>query len=600
MAAAINIVGQLYPNLFAVDIADLHTYVNNQKLLKTNCYSSYFDLISGKRNKPVVFQNFGLKLAKSVTETNGLRDVFQKIFNIKSSLDDFFNNLMGQLDSAEWETGTVRAEFRIRLSDFGSIVPLLDELFTIENIKQWTLVFNTVSISRLSKFYVYTLKQMLMDNFLEILRNIERGNISNHEIMERITSISLLESLLTVTLFSGLTYSFASELVWNKSNTERQSLELMKNIKSHNRLVFGPQYFNDNSFKVSVSDEILKFIFKKINRSAVFNFPPVELIIKFNASGTDQEKADILWKIYFSELNKNAFLDNGVPRWKLAAINRQVITDFNANRLQLRGALRAVFNFDKLNKFSAWKNRYYLKLAAEWMKGRGGPTFEIMDALLLKSMKNLGIEHVHYVGNENYNGNSSRHLIVDQSNPANNENSLSDTYTLSRRDTSLLARSKNSLPIQWLDYDIMLLIDGVNRHQSYGTNMFSIIFSDSSLKFIVRREAAKMKTKWKQMVDNGIVRCSENKWYMPGVNTISVRNSSAPIQINQVLTAMTLEAQVQLNRQDDSTPSSSSSSLSSSSSSSSTETLDTADSSIDYAAANNEYDNFPTGKANKL
>ena len=600
MAAAINIVGQLYPNLFAVDIADLHTYVNNQKLLKTNCYSSYFDLISGKRNKPVVFQNFGLKLAKSVTETNGLRDVFQKIFNIKSSLDDFFNNLMGQLDSAEWETGTVRAEFRIRLSDFGSIVPLLDELFTIENIKQWTLVFNTVSISRLSKFYVYTLKQMLMDNFLEILRNIERGNISNHEIMERITSISLLESLLTVTLFSGLTYSFASELVWNKSNTERQSLELMKNIKSHNRLVFGPQYFNDNSFKVSVSDEILKFIFKKINRSAVFNFPPVELIIKFNASGTDQEKADILWKIYFSELNKNAFLDNGVPRWKLAAINRQVITDFNANRLQLRGALRAVFNFDKLNKFSAWKNRYYLKLAAEWMKGRGGPTFEIMDALLLKSMKNLGIEHVHYVGNENYNGNSSRHLIVDQSNPANNENSMSDTYTLSRRDTSLLARSKNSLPIQWLDYDIMLLIDGVNRHQSYGTNMFSIIFSDSSLKFIVRREAAKMKTKWKQMVDNGIVRCSENKWYMPGMNTISVRNSSAPIQINQVLTALTPEAQVQLNRQDDSAPSSSSSSLSSSSSSSSTETLDTADSSIDYAAANNEYDNFPTGKANKL
>ena len=597
MAAAINIVGQLYPNLFAVDISDLHTYANNQKILKTNCYSSYFDLISGKRNTPVIFQNFGLKLAKSVTETNGLRDVFQKIFNIKSSLDDFFNNLMAQLDSAEWETGTVRAEFRIRLSDFGSIVPLLDELFTIENIKQWTLVFNTARISQLSKFYVCTIKQMLMDNFLEILRNIERGNISNHEIMERITSISLLESLLTVTLFSGLTYSFASELVWNKSNTERQSLELMKYIKSHNRLVFGPQYLNENSFKVSVSDEILRLIFKKINRSAVFNFPPVELIIKFNISGTDQEKADILWKIYFSELNKNAFLDNGIPRWKLAAINRQVINDFNENRLQLRGALRAVFNFDKLTKFSAWKNRYYLKLADEWMKGRGGPTFKILDTILLNSMKNLGIEHVHYVGNENYNGNSSRHLIVDQSNAVNNENLLSDTYTLSRRDTSLLARSKNSLPIQWLDYDIMLLVDGVNRHQSYGTNMFNIIFSDSSLKFIVRREAPKMKTKWKQMVDNGIVRLFENKWYMPGVNTIFVRNATSLIQINQAITTITPEAQVQLNPQDDSVPSSSSSSPSSSSS---YESLETADSSIDYAAANNEYVNFPTGKAKKL
>jgi len=76
-----------------------------------------------------------------------------------------------------------------------------------------------MGILRLSKFYVNTMKRMLMDNFLEILRKIERGNISNQEIMERITSISLLETLLIVTLFSGLTYSFASELVWNMSNT---------------------------------------------------------------------------------------------------------------------------------------------------------------------------------------------------------------------------------------------------------------------------------------------------------------------------------------------------------------------------------------------
>ena len=106
-----------------------------------------------------------------------------------------------------------------------------------------------------------------------------------------------------------------------------------------------------------------------------------------------------------------------------------------------------------------------------------------------------------------------------------------------------------------------------------------------------------MKTKWKQMVDNGIVRLFENKWYMPGVNTIFVRNATSLIQINQAITTITPEAQVQLNPQDDSVPSSSSSSPSSSSS---YESLETADSSIDYAAANNEYVNFPTGKAKKL
>ena len=53
------------------------------------------------------------------------------------------------------------------------------------------------------------------------------------------------------------------------------------------------------------------------------------------------------------------------------------------------------------------------------------------------------------------------------------------------------------------------------------------------------------------------------------------------------------QAQVQLNRQDDSVPSSSSSP-------SSSESLDAADSSIDNDAANNEYDNFRAGKAKKL
>jgi len=58
------------------------------------------------------------------TETNGLQDVFQKSFNIKSSLDDYVTNLFGQVDSGEWETGTVYSEFfhKSMSSEIGSVI----------------------------------------------------------------------------------------------------------------------------------------------------------------------------------------------------------------------------------------------------------------------------------------------------------------------------------------------------------------------------------------------------------------------------------------------------------------------------------------------
>lgn len=58
-------------------------------------------------------------------------------------------------------------------------------------------------------------------------------------------------------------------------------------------------------------------------------------------------------------------------------------------------------------------NRYYLKLAEDWKKEKCGPKDDVLDVLLVNSMKSLGIEHIHYAGNENYNGNPSRHVEVD-------------------------------------------------------------------------------------------------------------------------------------------------------------------------------------------
>ena len=566
-------------------------------------------MISGKRNTPAIFQNFGLKLAKLVTDISGLRNVFQKLSGIKSNADDFFMNLMSQIERAEWETGTVRAEFRLRLCDFTSIVQLLTEIFCIENIKQWTSVFSTSNISRLAKFYINSLKQLFMENLLQILTNFERRTINNIEIMKRVTSISLLESLITTTLFSGLTYSFVSELVWNRSNNERQSLELMKFIRSHNRLVFQAEFFQNNLFRIAAPEEILGLIFQKINRNSVFNFAPVQMIINFNDSRAYEEKADLLWKIYFSELNNNAFLDNAIARWKILSLNRQVITDLGERLLPLRGATGAVFNFDNFKKFKAWKNRYYLQLADKWVKENGGPSVDILIDLLVLSMKRMEIEHIHYAGYENFNGNSARHVKVDCSAENTGVRLLSQSYVFSERDTRLLARSLSGFPTQWLDFDIVVLVDGVNRHQSYGTKMFDFIYSDESLKFKVRRDAKKLGKKWKDMVKAKVVRQDGNNWYLPALS-INIRGNSRnpnntfnrisppqpppqPAPTTNPLTPAP-EIQRQFNVQASRVPSSSSSSLSSSSSSSSS--ISNRNMSEDYAAMNNEYDNFPSGK----
>lgn len=66
--------------------------------------------------------------------------------------------------------------------------------------------------------------------------------------------------------------------------------------------------------------------------------------------------------------------------------------------------MRAVFNLEKFTRQKAWQNRYYLKLAEDWSKQKGGPKPEMLDNLLINSIRNLKIEHIHYAGNSEYNG----------------------------------------------------------------------------------------------------------------------------------------------------------------------------------------------------
>jgi len=327
LSESLGIRGQLYPNLFAMSLSDLHSYIGSGKFSKVNCYSTFFDLISGKGNTPAVFKNYGRKLGEKFISATSSKTLYDAVKDIHIDETFFVRDILNRLKDSEFVSGGVRAEFRFNLSDFYSMAFALESFFSEDKFKELTFVFESQTIVSLSSLYVEMIHKQISANFLKLLVDIERISITNHVAMERIATISVLESLLTTTLFTGFTYSFAGSLVWNRSTVEFQSMELMKYIRVLDRPVFELEFFGNNIFKLSATNEILNTIFSKLFKTRSFNFPPVNLVIQFNeVNVSDQQKARLLWEIYFKELNPNAFLASSRdPRWKLVSLNREKI-----------------------------------------------------------------------------------------------------------------------------------------------------------------------------------------------------------------------------------------------------------------------------------
>ena len=526
MSDTLAIVTQLYSNLFAVDLSDAHTYTRNGKLVKVNCYSTYFDMISGKGNKPAVFKNYGKTVAKALIDPKLLRGNYSILSNIHKDSTELFDNLIGQVEGSVWGTGGVRAEFRICLADLASMMPFLEGVFSVENIKRWTMVFGSPSIARLAKFYIHLIKRPFLSNILSIMQQLNSSRVNNHNILENIASVSLLESLLTSTLFSGLTYGFASEIVWNRSNLEQQSLELMKFIRTHNRPVFHPSFFSNGEFKVNCNAEILNLIFGKITRNPAFQFPPVTEIIQFGLVESSIEKGMELLKVYYAELNPNAFFNSGVPRWKVEALNREVIRDFNQLRLPLMAGVGALFNFDNFSSYASWKNRYYMILADEWIK-KSNMTVDQFRKTMVEAMKTLGVEHIHYVGDQNYNKNAARHLLIDWPlAPSINDNPLPiRPLTLTERELMIQIRNPNLKVPRWVPQDKAALLRGVNRYRdtaetvgNYKIKIFRLIANDVEINFLYPRTPDRYKHKWDELVKSRAVYLHRNVWYLEDFN----------------------------------------------------------------------------------
>lgn len=518
LSESLSINGQRYPNLFSYTISDLHSYSKCGKFLKTNCYSTFFDLISGKGNTAAVFKNYSKSLADYLINAKSGKELYANLKKIHKELVLYKYDLVKRIEAAELVSGGVRAEFRVRLCDLVSVAQGLDEFFSAERIRYLSLNFESSLIVNYAKFNVELLFKQILANLVLILRDLESNHINNFELMERITTISVFESLLTTTLFTGMTYSFAGNLVWNKSTVGVVSLELMKSIKLLDRPVFPRQFFSENTFKVSASEDILNRIFEKILRTTDFRFPPVKLLIGFEDENlTDKQKAEILWKVYFEELNPNSFLQGPRQKWKLDSLDQMKITTIRGG-LRFRGAVRGIFNFENFEQYGAWKNKYYLKLAKSWLqRQKNNISISILESLLVQAIRDLGIEYVHCPGEETYDCYPSMRQSLDLSDRTDSETlqfimtrdieqvRVPETRAESdrrEREEMLSVRNLTSKVKKWEWNEYESLFRGI---VIYGEGKWTKFISDRNLYFVNPRNERSLGVKWRSLKSSGVV-----------------------------------------------------------------------------------------------
>lgn len=514
---AIGIQGQLYPMLFCGSLSNSHSYTRSGKFFKTNCYSTFFDIISGKGNTVAIFRNYAKQLSNSIIEPESIKETYNSMKEISNRFKIFKQELLNRILASEMVSGGIRAEFRVRLCDLVSVALAIDKFFSLETLNRTSLVFESSTIINLTKFYIELLSRQITTAITELLDIVQFRNRERTEIMGRIITITIFESLLATSLFTGRTYSFAGNLVWNKSTAQLQSLELMKSVRIFDRPVFRREFFSNNKFRISAPEDILNLIFGKLLKTSNFNFPPVSLIIQFKDEAcTDIQKAEILWKIYFDELNPNSFLNNAFPKWKLERLDPVKITTLRGN-LKFRGAVKGVFNMNNFREFGSWKNKYYMKLTDSWLtSSKNSISFEILESLLVQAIRNLRIEYVNCPGDETFDPNPTMRIKLDLNDLTDSELVVSMTQdpefvsieeTIQQRrfrehQEMLEVRNLTNITRQWEYREYVTLFRGIVK---YGERGWAKIKSDPTLAFANVRNERSLGTKWRSLKKDGIV-----------------------------------------------------------------------------------------------
>lgn len=390
----------IYPQLFAFDIGNCHGRIVNSDIIKINIYNTLTDKLQKEKNgTPIHFSNISKSISDYANFVNLTRNIIKNIDTIetnfvkkKAELADLLNDIIGK------RIGT-RAEFRIRLSRINLCLELLRKNFSGESLMNKSMILSSESVS----YWCLSNLKQLSDPITDSIKNCKIHLIGdNFELFQKaIITLSVFESLLCSTFFSGRTYSYASELVWKKSSAETKSLELMKSLKIYNRLVVPTEFWNfDESLLLSCPSyqNLIKKISSFSSESFHSNFNLIRILA--NSKSTELEKAESIWRAYFNELRDEDFIMNNNARWKKNSLINN--TEFTLTGIKIISAIENIFKIERLlEEKTAWKKTFLIAFQ-EWVNPLSGSSpverIKRCHQFLKEAAEKLDIEFVHYFG----------------------------------------------------------------------------------------------------------------------------------------------------------------------------------------------------------
>jgi len=308
-----------------------------------------------------------------------LLQITQKLLNNFSAMSP--ENLIPQLkkltDSLRYECdrvervfeelsskmGHCRAEFRLNFNDLASIGNLLVAIFEPKMIMDLVMPVTSSSLSKLGSFYTKILSEPIFCGLLSIRDQIINSKLV--DIPRILMSISLFESLLTYTVFSGKSNCYIREIIWAKKTTLNPfSLELMTSILKYNRIVFDRSFINLNNLTITCRNEaVFEAMMRRLGNCDKNSLTALNLCFMIRNPMIDPtQKALALWQSYFNIFPTNDFREDSNERWKKESLADNA--EFKSRSITSDEAVDKVFDLSMAD-VEAWK-KPHLKAYQMW------------------------------------------------------------------------------------------------------------------------------------------------------------------------------------------------------------------------------------------
>ena len=318
------------------------------------------------------------------------------------------------------------------------------------------------------------------------------------DISGRLLTLSVFEGLLTFGLFSGKFISYSNDFTFKSGrNSNVESLNLLRSIKSLNHLVFPPHLFDAQSLKVKCTTEsVYQQIMSKFGSDAKAGLDALSLILDIkNPAFNRKHKARMLWEAYFDEIPSEDFLNNGSYRWRSSSLNTQERITYLLRKISVEEAVAKVFDPEKFD-CPAW-NKRYLRAFEQWITVNPTEDYKL---LLIEAAIDMDIAHIRYhSGPDSFFSHGKKYVLIGENRNVQIEKrprKVFDGIVVMEKHSEppkkKRLRDYTSKKVRFSDEEIIDLLRGINF---IGVSKWAQILDCPELKFEKRRTNVDLKDK---------------------------------------------------------------------------------------------------------